>query len=139
MIRLLSLLVITSTFVACDGGDSAPSPEPAIVITEGLPALFFGTLQVSPGGFDFGTVAPNTVHEVRMQLTNRGAEPIAIIMVSSDCKCTVPEGLDGTIIAPGETIPMSATIDMRAAPGPMESKVLLNFKSGRQAMQHALI
>ena len=137
--RLLSLLVITSTFVACDGGDPAPSPEPVNVITEGLPPRLFGTLLVSPGGFDFGTVAPNTVNQVRMRLTNRGAKPIAIIMASSDCKCTVPEELDGTIIAPGQTIPMTATIDMRAAPGPMESKVLLNFKSGREAMQHARI
>ncbi len=141
MIRLPSLLVITSTLVACDGGDSAPPPAPqnVIVVTEGLPPRFFGTLQVSPGGFDFGTVAPNTIHEVRMHLTNRGAEPIAIVMASSDCKCTVPEELDGTVIAPGETIPMSATIDMRAAPGPKESKVLLNFKSGQQDMQQALI
>ena len=99
----------------------------------------FGTLEVAPGGFDFGTVAPNTIHEVRMRLTNRGTEPIAIVMTSADCKCTVPEELDGTIIAPGETIPMIATIDMRAAPGPMESNVLLNFKTGQQPIQHARI
>ncbi len=99
----------------------------------------FGTLLVSPGGFDFGTIAPNTVNEVHMRLTNRGTEPIAIIMADSDCKCTVPEDLDGTVIAPGETVPMSATIDMRASPGVKESKVLLNFKSGQSTMQHALI
>ena len=128
-----------SSLVACDGGDPAPSPEPVNIITEGLPPRLFGTLLVSPGGFDFGTVAPNTVNKVRMRLTNRGAKPIAIIMVSSDCKCTVPEELDGTVIAPGQTIPMTATIDMRAAPGVKESKVLLNFKSGQQPMEHALI
>jgi len=139
VLRLLSFLIIMSSLVACDGGDPAPSPEPVNIITEGLPPRLFGTLLVSPGGFDFGTVAPNTVNKVRMRLTNRGAKPIAIIMVSSDCKCTVPEELDGTVIAPGQTIPMTATIDMRAAPGPMESKVLLNFKSGQQAMQHARI
>ena len=139
MLRLLSLLVITSTLFACDGGDPAPSTKPVNVITEGLPPRLFGTLLVSPGGFDFGTVAPNTVNEVRMRLTNQGTEPIVIIMASSDCKCTVPEELDGTIIAPGQTIPMTATIAMRAAPGIKESKVLLNFKSGQRAMQHALI
>jgi len=130
---------MTSTLVACDAGDPAPSPEPVNVITEGLPQRVFGTLLVSPGGFDFGTVAPNTVNEVRMRLTNRGTEPITIVMTSADCKCTVPEELDGSVIAPGETIPMIATIDMRAAPGIKESKVLLNFKSGLQPMQTALI
>ena len=132
---------MTLTLVACDSGDSAPSPtsEPVTVITEGLPPLVFGTLLVTPGGFDFGTVAPNTVNEVRMRLTNRGSEPIVIISTSSDCKCTVPEDIEGTVIAPGETVPMNAIIDMRAAPGVKESKVLLNFKSGQQAMQHALI
>ncbi len=74
-----------------------------------------------------------------MRLTNRGTEPITIVMTSADCKCTVPEELDGTVIAPGETIPMTATIDMRAAPGIKESKVVLNFKSGLQPMQNALI
>jgi len=137
--RLLTLLVITSTLVGCDGGDSAPSPAPVNVITEGLPPRVFGTLLVSPGGFDFGTVAPNTVNEVRIRLTNQGTEPIAIITTSSDCKCTVPEELDGMVIAPGQTIPMTATIDLRAAPGVKESKVLLKFKSGLQPMQHALI
>jgi len=132
---------MTLTLVACDSGDSAPSPtsEPVTVITEGLPPLVFGTLLVTPGGFDFGTVAPNTVNEVRMRLTNRGSEPIVIISTSSDCKCTVPEDIEGTVIAPGETVPMNAIIDMRAAPGVKESKVLLNFRSGQQAMQHALI
>ena len=135
------MLVITSTLVACGGGDVAPPPEPINVITEGLPPRSFagGVLLVSPGGFDFGIVAPNTVNHVRMNLTNRGSEPLSIIMVSSDCKCTVPEELDGTVIAPGETVPMNATIDMRAAPGPKESKVLLNFKLGLQPMRTALI
>jgi hypothetical protein len=143
VLRLLSILVITSTLVGCGGGDVdvAPPPEPINVITEGLEPRSFGggVLLVSPGGFDFGIVAPNTINHVRMNLTNRGSVPLSIIMVSSDCKCTVPDDLDGTVIAPGETIPMNATIDMRAVPGAKESKVVLNYKTGLQNMQHARI
>lgn len=147
MIRFVPAMILTFALVACGAADPADSPSlPAPVTRKAVKALnaggpprAFGTLLVTPGGFDLGTVAPNSAHEVEMTLTNTGREPITIVMVSSDCKCTVPDAIDGTVIPPGESVPLTATFTTRSAPGPRDAKVVLNYRVGTQRMQRGLI
>jgi len=148
LIRFVPAIILTLALVGCGATDSADAPGTPPVpaarkavkaLNAGGPPRTFGPLLVTPGGFDLGTVAPNSAHEVDMTLANTGREPITIVMVSSDCKCTVPEALDGTVIAPGESVPMTATFTTRSAPGPRDGKVVLNYKVGTQRMQRGLI
>ncbi len=143
-------MILTFALVACGAADPADAPDaPKPVarkavkavkaLNAGGPPRYFDWLRVTPGGFDLGTVEPNSAHEVEMILANTGQEPITIVMVSSDCKCTVPEALDGTVIAPGESVPMTATFTTGSAPGPREAKVVLNFRVGTQRMRQGLI
>ena len=59
-------------------------------------------------------------------------EPISIVETQSSCKCTVPDLLDGTVIAPGMSVPMAATFSAGAAPGPRDAKILLKFRTPSQ-------
>ena len=153
MIRLLTVLLVTSAVGACGASEPASAPAsaptsaaapavspPAAVITEGEPPKVFGPLLVTPGGFDLGAIDPNSAHVVRVTLINRGSEPISIVETESSCKCTVPDLLDGTVIAAGQSVPMSATFSAGAAPGPKGAKILLKFRTpSRPRLQLALI
>ena len=123
---------------ACGAVDPAPASTaaappavspPATVVTAGEPPLVYGPLMVTPGGFDLGAIDPNSVHEVHVTLINRGSEPISIVETQSSCKCTVPDLLDGTVIAAGQSVPMVATFSAGSAPGPKGAKIHLNFRT----------
>jgi len=134
---------------ACGAADPAPSPPaaaapavspPATVVTTGDPPQLFGTLLVTPGGFGLGAIDPKSVHEVQLTLFNRGSEPISIVETQSSCKCTVPDLLDGTVIAAGQSVVMAATFSAGSAPGPKDAKILLKFRTpSRPRLQIALI
>src|SRR5262245_62079803 len=64
-------------------------PE-AVPAQRGKPPIQAGSLVIEPGGYDLGSVKPNTAHEFSLTLRNVSGEPIVIQEVTSDCKCTVP-------------------------------------------------
>ena len=149
MIRLPLALLIMLALAACGAADPAPSPPaavapavtpPATVVTTGDPPQVFGPLLVTPGGFGLGAIEPNSVHQVQLTLVNQGSEPISIVETQSSCKCTVPDLLDGTVIAAGESVVMAATFSAGSAPGPKDAKILLKFRTpSRPRLQLALI
>ncbi len=149
MIRFPSILLVTCALAACGAVDPAPAPTaatapavspPVTVVTEGDPPQAFGSLLLTPGGFSLGAIDPNSVHELRVTLVNRGSEPISIVETQSSCKCTVPDLLDGTVIGAGQSVSMAATFSAGAAPGPKGAKILLKFRTpSRPRLQLALI
>ncbi len=130
-------------FGGCGGSDPekspaavAANPQPPVTRT-GTPARQFGPLVIDPGDIKLGAIDPNTIHEVELSLRNTGSTPLRIVKTSSDCKCTVPEDLDGTVIPPGATHLLRASFTARASPGTKTAKILLNIDYG-QGIKQAL-
>ncbi len=144
MIRLILTTGLVLTLVPLGGcadtsGAESPAPptarpEPPVIRT-GSPARQFGPLVIDPGDIKLGAIEPNTVHEVELSLRNTGSSPLRIVKTSSDCKCTVPEDLDGTVIPPGGTHLLKATFTARASPGTKTAKILLNIFYGQGIKQ----
>lgn len=132
---------------AADAGDSQspiqqvqeqPIGESPEVVRTGPPTVVSGTLHINPGGIDFGDVAPKTTFRAELTLINVGGTPITITEVQSSCGCTVPEDLEGAVIAAGTSMPFATTFTSPSEPGPKDSKVLLKFNDGSKP-RHALI
>jgi hypothetical protein len=112
-------------------------PKPVIVRT-GLPAVSRGPLEIDPGGFSLGTILPNSVHETVATLRNKGTAPMRITSARSSCMCTVPKGLEGTVIPPGGSHPFSMVFTTSDAPGSKDAKVWVEFETGGER-QHLLV
>jgi hypothetical protein len=119
------------------GEARARKPEPVIVRT-GLPAVSRGPLEIDPGGFNLGPIPPNSEYETVATLRNNGSAPMTIIAAKSSCMCTVPKGLEGTVIPPGGSHPFSMTFTSSDAPGAKDAKVWVEFETGGQS-QHLMV
>jgi len=67
-----------------------------------LPALAAPVIQVEPDPLHLGRMKQNEVLERDLRVLNRGDEPLAIVEVGTNCPCTFPEIIDGTIPPGGE-------------------------------------
>ncbi|MHC4080258.1 MAG: DUF1573 domain-containing protein [Planctomycetota bacterium] len=119
------------------GPARASKPEPVIVRT-GLAPLTWGPLVIDPGGFNLGTIPPNAVYKTMSSIRNEGSAPVTITAAKSSCMCTVPKGLEGTVIPAGGSHPFSMTFTSSDAPGGKNAKVFVQFEYGGQR-QHARI
>ncbi|MHC5006522.1 MAG: DUF1573 domain-containing protein [Planctomycetota bacterium] len=115
----------------------AQKPKPVIVRT-GLPAVSRGPLKIDPGGFDLGTIPPHSAYETMATLSNNGSAPMTITSAKSSCMCTVPKGLEGSVIPPGGSHPFSMTFTTSDAPGAKDAKVWVYFEAGGEA-QHLMV
>lgn len=106
------------------------------VVTTGAAPVTVGGLVVTPGGLDFGTILPKASLRGRFVLRNTGAEPIRIVSARPTCLCTVPEIIDGTVIAPGSSLAFNTEFHAPAAPGEKTAKINIVFEEGGE-QRHA--
>lgn len=80
-------------------------------------------LNADPNIMNLGFLEPETTKVGKTTLKNTGAEPLTIRSVSSSCSCTIPKDLSGTVLKPGETVELEASLKAGKFPGPMQRAV----------------
>ncbi len=86
---------------------------------------------VEPETVDFGVVDPGAKLPTVFRLRNVGNAPLTLSGAVPSCKCTTVTGIAGTVIAPGETFELPATLDAPTYPGVKESRITLIFQGHR--------
>ncbi len=66
--------------------------------------------------YDFGSFMQHEEKEVKIRVSNTGDTPLEILKTATSCGCALPEGLNGSVIQPGES---------------KELKVRLSSKNGK--------
>lgn len=82
---------------------------------------------IDPPRVDFGRVQPGSKHPAKFAIRNVGSQPLTIKSVVPSCKCTDINALAGSVIAPGASVELLATLDVPGTPGEKEAKVFLTF------------
>ncbi len=116
--RPVALTSPTSSFQAAQGSQAPVVVDPPVV--------------------DFGKVAPGSKHPAKFAIRNLGQSPVTIKSVVPSCKCTDINVLAGTVIAPGGSVELLATLDVPRTPGEKDAKVFLTFE-GYDAPRMAML
>jgi hypothetical protein len=74
-------------------------------------------LRVEVAEVDLGAMPPNTIASRSLRLWNAGARPLRIVEVRTSCGCTEAK-LENSLLRPGESTTLSATIKSRNLRGP---------------------
>lgn len=80
-----------------------------------------------PQTFNFGVSDPNDIVDATFTLRNNGSRPVVIREVKPACKCTVPT-LPTNVIPPGQSIDISASLDLRGSLGPAKKEFSIFFE-----------
>ena len=126
---LLCGLVATGAFAQAPAPARAPAvPAPASgqaaapVPAVAPPIDLSGTidslppLTIQPPVLDLGFMAPRIGNKGTVTLTNTGKTPLTIAAVTPSCKCTTTSTLAGTVLQPGQSVPLEAALDGVAMP-----------------------
>ena len=92
------------------------------------PAATMPPIRITPGVLNWGDVLPGATSDGSVSLTNLGTEPLKIITVQPGCKCTTTNGLDGAVIAPGESRELVASLDAQPSPGTRNVQIKVLFE-----------
>lgn len=128
--------------VAARGGLGVPQTQPTLQTADGnvgsrtnvvpsdpAPVVF------DPPVVDLGYILPNQTANTIIQVRNIGAEPLKITLVKPSCTCTTLEDLTGTVIPPGESVPLTAQLKARSKPSPMTSSITFLFEGYPESSQ----
>lgn len=85
-------------------------------------------VSIDPPVVDFGKVPPGSKLPAKFAIRNLGSKPITIKSVIPSCKCTGVNALAGSVIAPGASVELLATLEVPGTPGEKEAKVFLTFE-----------
>ena len=129
-----SILRVVIACAAVAGLGNAGGAQTATPVPVATPVL----VVIEPPLVDFGRVAPGSQHPAKFAIRNIGAQPVTITSVVPSCKCTGVNALKGTVIAPGASVELLATLDVPRTPGEKEAKVFLIFE-GSQAPMIAML
>lgn len=80
-------------------------------------------LQAEPNTINMGFLEPETQKTGKVSLKNTGTEPVTIRSVSSSCSCTIPKDISNTVLKPGESVDLEASLKAGKFPGPMQRAV----------------
>ena len=117
--------------IAARGGVQAPQTQPAadnlqsrtrFVPSDPAPVVF------DPPVVDLGFILPNQKVSTIIQVRNIGTEPLKITLVRPSCTCTTLDDLVGTVIPPGESVPLNAQIKARSKPSRLTTSITLLFE-----------
>lgn len=139
--RLLAALSVVAVFASlCSSASGRSSPlgqgAPSPAVQSAIPAATQGAISppvsVAPAKVEFGKIKPESVTPAKFQVTNTGTAPLKIVKATPSCKCTAISPVEGTVIEPGQTIEVSASLKAPSTPGERDAKVFLMFE-GYQA------
>ncbi|MHC4414560.1 MAG: DUF1573 domain-containing protein [Planctomycetota bacterium] len=108
------------------------TPDPATP-DEGAPAtapveLTPPQVVFDPPLLDFGYILPNEDAVGTVQIRNVGPEPVKILRATPTCQCTTLSDLAGVVLAPGQSVPMTAKLDGRSVTGSRTASVRFLFE-----------
>ncbi len=109
-------------------GPAAPPARPSAPAAPAAPAApqqSTGPLRVEPREIALGTVDPGSRHPVKFTVRNVSKQPVTIIESKSSCKCTAITSLAGTVLQPGGTATIDATMDAPALPGDKDAHIFI--------------
>ena len=115
-----------------------------IAVVTALALVAFGAaaqappVVVDPAIVDFGKVPPGSKHPATFLITNAGPAPLTVKSVVPSCKCTGVNALAGTVIAPGSSATLLATLDVPTTPGEKDAKVFVTFEGYPQPVMALL-
>jgi hypothetical protein len=112
---------------AADAAVQAPASTatdtPATAPPAAAPATG-ASIAVDRATVDLGFITPRSTIEHTFRLTNTGGVPLKVMAVKPSCTCTTTINLDGTVIAPGATLDVPAS--MRAPASTGQKQVVVN-------------
>ncbi|MFM1881622.1 MAG: hypothetical protein RJA05_31 [Planctomycetota bacterium] len=112
---------------AADAAVQAPASTatdtPATAPPAAAPATG-ASIAVDRSTVDLGFITPRSTIEHTFRLTNTGGVPLKVMAVKPSCTCTTTINLDGTVIAPGATLDVPAS--MRAPASTGQKQVVVN-------------
>jgi hypothetical protein len=112
---------------AADAAVQAPASTatdtPATATPAAAPATG-ASIAVDRATVDLGFITPRSTIEHTFRLTNTGGVPLKVMAVKPSCTCTTTINLDGTVIAPGATLDIPAS--MRAPASTGQKQVVVN-------------
>lgn len=86
------------------------------------------SVEMDPPEVDLGFVMPNQEVSTTVMIRNTGDTPITIAAIRPSCKCTSLNNLAGYVIAPGDEVPMRASVEKRAVLSPIKANVNVIFE-----------
>jgi hypothetical protein len=102
--------------VPASGQTAAPVPAAAPPIDTSGTIDSLPPLTIQPPVLDLGFMAPRIGNKGTVTLTNTGKTPLTIAAVTPSCKCTTTSTLAGTVLQPGQSVPLEAALDGVAMP-----------------------
>ena len=158
-VRILSSIVF-ATALGCGGSGSSAPAAPEEGATQGeapatapasVPAVparpesttptLKGSLQVQTAGgrvdivpevIEFGSVTAGSINRGLFKMSNLGQRPVRVLRVTPSCVCTTLSDLVGTVIGPGETVSLEASLDAPKQAGEKEAKVFVQLEGMQQ-------
>ena len=83
---------------------------------------------VDPPQVDFGNVAPGVKLPATFKIRNITNAPLTVASAKPSCKCTDVSPIEGKVLQPGETVELSAALQVPKTPGVKDAKVMMTFK-----------
>ena len=102
--------------VPASGQTAAPAPAAAPPIDTSGTIDSLPPLSIQPPVLDLGFMAPRIGNKGTVTLTNTGKTPLTIAAVTPSCKCTTTSALAGTVLQPGQSVPLEAALDGASMP-----------------------
>ena len=102
--------------VPASGQAAAPVPAAAPPIDTSGTIDSLPPLSIQPPVLDLGFMAPRIGNKGTVTLTNTGTTPLTIAAVTPSCKCTTTSALAGTVLQPGQSVPLEAALDGASMP-----------------------
>lgn len=102
--------------VPASGQVAAPAPAAAPPIDMSGTIDSLPPLSIQPPVLDLGFMAPRIGNKGTVTLTNTGKTPLTIAAVTPSCKCTTTSALAGTVLQPGQSVPLEAALEGAAMP-----------------------
>ena len=127
----MQMLTLAVVVIGLSGGEAPASPPatatdtPATAAPPAAPTPSAGaSISVDRATVDLGFITPRSTIEHTFRLTNTGGVPLKVMAVKPSCTCTTTINLDGTVIAPGATLDVPAS--MRAPASTGQKQVVVN-------------
>jgi hypothetical protein len=125
--QMLTLAVLVIGLSGCGEATATPpataTDTPATATPAAAPATG-ASIAVDRSTVDLGFITPRSTIEHTFRLTNTGGVPLKVMAVKPSCTCTTTINLDGTVIAPGATLDVPAS--MRAPASTGQKQVVVN-------------